>query len=103
VRVDLVLGGLPADRFAQTEFRRLAPGVLEARIKLPTPLRDEEYAESLAHELEHVLEQVEGLDLDAAAEGRRAGVARLADGVFESERARRVGRQAALEVGQGGR
>jgi hypothetical protein len=52
--------------------------------------------ELLAHELEHVLEQVEGIDLDALAEEGEAR--RLSDGSFETARAVQAGRRVAAEV-----
>jgi len=54
--------------------------------------------ELLAHELEHVLEQLDRLDLPAAAlrAGRAVWVA--GDGSFETVRAIHVGRQVAAEV-----
>lgn len=102
VHVTLV-PGLPLDRRAQTVIRRAERGGLEARVEIPTPLRDDEYAELLAHELEHVLEQIEGVDLDSLAGRRTSGVNRLQDGTFETARAQLTGRQAALEVRTAGR
>ena len=99
VRIELVVSMRHAR--ARSAVTRRPEGLQAAvRISLREPAR---YVERIAHELEHVLEQVEGLDLDAAVADRRAGVARLAEGVFESERAQRVGRQAALEVAGGRR
>jgi hypothetical protein len=56
------------------------------------------FVELLAHEIEHVLEQLDRLDLAAAA--RRAGGSAwiTADGSFETARAIDVGRQVAREV-----
>jgi hypothetical protein len=88
----------PFDRNAQTEFRGTETGALEARIEIATPLRTVEYAEWLGHELEHVLEQMEGLDLYGASQDPAGGVVKLADGSYETDRARRAGRQAALDV-----
>jgi hypothetical protein len=96
VRVTL-MPPLAVDRIAQTEFRRVVRGELEARVQIPTPLRIDQYGEWLAHELEHVLEQMEGLDLVGLAADRAGGVVKLADG-FETERAQRAGREAAREV-----
>jgi hypothetical protein len=90
--------GRPAERAARATISRSVSGVLLARVEIATPLRAVEYAELLSHELEHVLEQIEGVDLSAAARERSDGVSRLADGSYETERARRSGRAAALEV-----
>ena len=55
------------------------------------------FAELLAHEFEHVLEQIEGVDLAALAAS--SGAARQVEaGVFESERARAAGRAVAGEL-----
>ena len=94
VRIGLMLSK-PVDRSAQTEFSRSPSGELEARVSIATPLRSMEYAEMLAHEFEHILEQIEGQDLGPGGSG---GGIRLADGAFETERARRAGREAAAEV-----
>jgi hypothetical protein len=54
--------------------------------------------ELVAHELEHILEQLDGVDLDAWA--GRSGVQRIGGsngGAFETERARQVGRLVAGE------
>jgi hypothetical protein len=56
------------------------------------------FVELLAHEIEHVLEQLDHLDLPTAA--RRAGESAwiAADGSFETVRAIHIGRQVAREV-----
>lgn len=90
--------GQPVDWVARATIIRSASGMLEARIEIPTPLRAFEYAERLAHEFEHILEQIEGVNLSTLSDDPASGVSRLIDGVYESERARRAGRAAALEV-----
>lgn len=58
------------------------------------------YVELIAHELEHVLEQVEGIDLEAE---RRAGRAvQVGSGAFETDRAAAAGRKVWAEVSQYG-
>ena len=54
--------------------------------------------ELLPHELEHVLEQVEGIDLPALAKRRASGVQEVGRGVYETERARGAGLMALREV-----
>jgi hypothetical protein len=55
------------------------------------------FAEHLAHELEHVLEQIDGVDLPRLASQRVAGV--IGDeGWYETARAMAVGRAAAREA-----
>lgn len=98
VRVYITLTlSLPSDRLAQTDFRSSADG-FEARVEIATPLRAYEYAELLAHEFEHVLEQLEGVNLVSLARRGERGVERLPDGAYETERAIGAGRRASLEV-----
>ena len=49
-------------------------------------------------EVEHVIEQMEGISLAQLADERQNGVTRLADGAFETRRAQAAGRAAAHEV-----
>lgn len=56
------------------------------------------FVELLAHELEHILEQLDGLDLAAAARRARNAVWVGGDGAFETVRAIHVGEQVAAEV-----
>ena len=55
--------------------------------------------ELLAHEFEHIVEQLDGVDL--ASWAGRSGVRRVGgsdrDGAFETERARQIGRRVAGE------
>jgi hypothetical protein len=55
------------------------------------------YVEYLAHELEHVLEQIEGVDLVRLKRQRVDGVAHVG-GQDETARARSVGRAVAREA-----
>jgi hypothetical protein len=57
------------------------------------------YVEYIAHELEHVLEQLDGADLPRLARQGVDGVSKLG-GVYETTRARTVGRTVASEVMQ---
>ena len=54
---------------AQTTFRRHRSGTLSAEVEL---LFGENYRELLAHEFEHVLEQIDGVNLHEEAAARRA-------------------------------
>jgi hypothetical protein len=78
---------------ARGVVHRLAPGVVIANIVINDPA---EATELLAHELEHVLEQVDGVDLKHAA--TRGEAHQLADGAFETARAISAGKQVAGEV-----
>ena len=57
-----------------------------------------DFTELLAHELEHVIEQLDGIDLAAKATVASSGVRNCADGTFETSRAVRVGTLVALEA-----
>ena len=62
---------------------------IRAEVHLP-PSSD--HAELLAHELEHVLEQIEGLDLRRLAGVGGSGVYSVEYAVFETDRAQAAGR-----------
>lgn len=78
---------------ARTSITETRSGVLTADIEILSVL---DLTELIAHEFEHVLEQLDGVDLRALA---HAGDARqLADGAFETARAITAGQQVAGEV-----
>lgn len=68
---------------------------LEADVHLP-PSGD--HSELIAHEFEHVLEQIEGLNLRRLSRVRGSGVHEVELQVFETERAQAVGRVVAAET-----
>jgi hypothetical protein len=78
---------------ALTTFRQVRSGRVNAEIEIRSAL---DLTELLAHEFEHVLEQVEGTDLDALTTTKDAK--RLPDGTFETRRAIEAGRRVAREV-----
>ena len=80
---------------ARTQIRRVDGGQLIASVEI-NPYGD--FTELLAHELEHVIEQLDGIDLAAKATVARSGVRNCADGTFETSRAVRVGALVALEA-----
>ena len=96
VAVRLQVGRLKAGARAEATISRYEAGALFADIRLPVCVS---LIEMLAHELEHVIEQMEGISLSRLADERQSGVARLADGAFETRRAQTAGRAAAHEVG----
>ena len=75
---------------ALTTYKRNADGTAEAFVRVGTngPL-----PELIGHELEHVLEQLEGLPLRRLAAYANTNVSRTDDDVYETERARVTGRQ----------
>jgi len=80
---------------ARTQIRRVDGGQLIASVEI-NPYGD--FTELLAHELEHVIEQLDGIDLAGKATVARSGVRNCADGTFETSRAVRVGALVALEA-----
>jgi len=75
---------------ARTAMRRFSGGALVAAVDMPVPLTLVEYAELFGHELEHILEQIDRVDLAALSETGQ-GASRLSDGAYETVRARRAG------------
>ena len=82
---------------ARTMFRRYPSGVLIAEVEIPAPLTLPEYGELLGHEFEHIVEQIDDVDLvDLADKG--TGVTQLGNGAYETKRARKAGRTVGAEV-----
>jgi hypothetical protein len=78
---------------ARTAFRQTETGGLDAQIEIGSA---SDISELLGHEFEHLIEQLDGVDLSAMARGGEAR--RLTDGAFETERAIAAGQQVAGEV-----
>ena len=98
VRVSLISSPLLRESTAaraRTGVARYAFGAVRTVVELPSAV---DITELLAHELEHVLEQVEGLDLPALAKDGSSGVQELRRGVYETDRARNAGLAAMREV-----
>jgi hypothetical protein len=93
VRVRLrIVNSVDGSGRAQTTMRVYRAGALQADVEL---LFGEDYRELLGHELEHVIEQIDGVDLrDEAAAGRAWQVD---GGVYETRRAFSVGVQVVRE------
>lgn len=68
---------------------------LRADVHLPASA---DHAELMAHEFEHLLEQIEGLDLRQLARVRGSGVREIERELFESDRAQAAGRIVAAEA-----
>ena len=83
---------------AATYVRRRASGLLDARIYLAKEIPPTRLVEPIAHELEHVIEQVEELSLDRIARRAPATVWRTGPGAYETRRAILIGRRVAAEV-----
>ena len=78
---------------ARTAFRQTETGGLDAQIEIRSA---SDMSELLGHEFEHLIEQLDGVDLSAMARGGEAR--RLTDGAFETDRAIAAGQQVAGEV-----
>ena len=79
--------------YARTVLERRDGVLVAAHVFLsPTPTA----VELIAHEVEHVLEQLDGVDLEAQAGS--GNVWKRADGAFETRRATEMGRRVAREV-----
>jgi hypothetical protein len=83
---------------ARTQITQVEGNRLLATVEI-NPLGD--FMELLAHELEHIIEQLDGVDLAAKATVARSGVWSCVDGTFETSRAVRVGSLVANEVRAG--
>lgn len=88
---------LPSQMRARSTARRYQSGLLVVDVEIPPASQD--FAELLAHELEHVSEFIERVDFKQLARSRRSGIVHCGmEGSFESERARKAGRAVAAEV-----
>ena len=97
VTVVLSLSPMEANTRARSYARRRASGLLVVEVQIPPASRD--FAELLAHELEHVTEFIDGVDFRARAAARGGAIVQdRSTGSFESDRARQAGLLAAAEV-----
>lgn len=86
-----------AETRARSVVRRFDSGLLNVEIELP--LVNTDFIELVAHEFEHVIEFIDGVDLRALARRRDGHVTeRRSDGAFESDRASAAGLAAAAEA-----
>lgn len=88
-----------ADVRAFTSVTRDSNGRLTARIAIAPP---NNFVELIAHEIEHIIEQLDGVDLVAYAALPRTGVyeQRGVPDMFETVRATRIGQKVRAEVQQ---
>ena len=94
VRVRFDIGVRPSCR-AITEITRRRGSVC-ADIRIPPGSAS--YAEILSHEFEHIIEQLEGLDLRTLSKVRNSGVHEVQRELYETDRAQRAGRLVAEEL-----
>jgi hypothetical protein len=93
VRVTVAIVASLASGRAQTTIHRFRSGTIRADVVI---LFGENYRELLGHEFEHILEQLDGVDLRHEAAEGRAWV--LPSGAFETRRAWVAGVQVLREV-----
>jgi hypothetical protein len=100
VRMTVTYGGMRGDRnyHALSTVRKHQWGAMlvDTTVFVPTDL-----VEIIAHELEHVCEQMEGVDLKSLSRQKGEGVYDI-DGHFETARAIRAGQEATREYHQDG-
>lgn len=96
VHVAILVARGPLDSMtrARTTMRRYSSGLLLAIVEIPPA---DDYVELLAHELEHVIEQIEGVNLSELAR-RGPEAVRRETGTFETKRAQKAGLTAATEA-----
>ena len=94
VSIDRAEGVARQRPLASTRFQVGPNGLTSAAVSIGRTSRTWTYVELIAHELEHVIEQLDSVDLPALAGRRGAGVRRGLTGVgFETRRAIGVGRE----------
>lgn len=93
LRIRLGISPQPSAGYrALTVLERYEAGALRADVRL---VFGEDYVEMLGHEFEHVLEQVDGINLRSEVSHGEAQV--LIDGSYETRRARKAGLQVLRE------
>lgn len=96
-QVTLLLSTARMTARARSTARRYGSGLLIVDIEIPPASKD--FAELLAHELEHVTEFIDRVDFKILARAHGGPVVQEgSDGSFESARAQKAGRTAAAEI-----
>lgn len=90
----------PQGARARTRFTVGPAGERHATVEV---IGMQDHAELIAHELEHIIEQLDGIDLAARVTMPATGVRRCADGAFETMRAIRTGLAVAEEMRRSGK
>jgi hypothetical protein len=97
VRIEIARTPSGYDSRATTQITRNADNQLHALVQI----KFKDVQELIAHEFEHIIEQLDGVDLAAHAARRHTGVKEVGRGpnVFETTRARRAGAKVVSELG----
>jgi hypothetical protein len=98
VRVQLVTSPMGCHCFGKTTVAHFSDGAMSARVVLQAPASLFALGAMVAHEIEHVLEQVDGWNLRDLARRSRSGVRKVGPAMFETERAVAAGRAAVKEL-----
>ena len=88
---------LPRSCRAFTTVERYSGGIIRAEVSLPP---GSDYSELIGHEFEHLIEQIEGVNLRRLSRLRGSGVREVERELFESDRAQAAGRIVYEEVRQ---
>ena len=96
VRIGVTLPSAGYDARATTRLTRNEKGHLTATVEI----KFKDVEELIAHEFEHIIEQLDGVNLAAHAQQRNTGVTEVGRGheVFETMRAKRAGRKVLSEL-----
>ena len=97
LRVELELVQTLGGARAETTITRFQAGALHASVRISF---GQDYRELIAHEFEHVIEQLEGVDLQSEAEHGRAWL--MDAHVFETRRASDTGQRVRRECERSG-
>ena len=97
VRIEIALPSSAFGARATTRITRNESGRLSALVQI----KFKDVEELIAHEFEHIIEQLDGVDLAAHAAQRHTGVTGVGRGrdVFETARAKRAGEKVLAELG----
>ncbi len=96
VTIAITLATISDQARARSTARRYDSRLLIIDVEIPPA--SAEFAELLAHELEHATEIIERVDFRRLARQRGGQTEQRGDGTFETERARQAGRAAAAEA-----
>jgi hypothetical protein len=97
VRIEIALPNSGYDARATTRITRHEQNQLRAVVQI----KFKDVEELIAHEFEHIIEQLDGVDLAAHAARGQTGVKEVGrgPGVFETTRAKRAGEKVLSELG----
>lgn len=101
VVVEPVIGRAGCCTLARTSVRHFSEGGIRAKVEIAYPVGAVDYAQLLGHEFEHVVEQIERVDVRRLAR-KRAGASQVGDNLFETRRAAEAGRRVAEEASAAG-